>query len=68
MVLVDTNVLVRALQREHPMPPAAWSAVRRLFIRQELVLAAQNIVELWVAATRPKQSNGLGMAVEKAAL
>lgn len=36
--------------------------------KKELVLAPQNIVELWVVATRPKEVNGLGLTPSRAAL
>ncbi len=45
MVLVDSNVLLRVLQRDHPMHEQAWKAVRTLHQKKELVLAPQNIVE-----------------------
>jgi hypothetical protein len=44
MVLVDSNVLLRVLQRDHPMHKEAWGAVRALHQKKELVLAPQNIV------------------------
>lgn len=68
MVLVDSNVLLRVLQRDHPMHKAAWGAVRALHQKKELVLAPQNIVELWVVATRPKEVNGLGLTPSRAAM
>ena len=61
MVLVDSKVLLRVLQRDHPMHPSAWGAVRALHMKKELVLAPQNIVELRVVATRPQEVNGLGL-------
>jgi predicted nucleic acid-binding protein len=68
MVLADTNILLRVLQREHPMHPEAWDAVRVLHTRKQLVLAPQNIVELWVVATRSKEQNGLGLNPSRAAM
>lgn len=68
MVLVDSNVLMRVLQRGHPMYKDASQAVRILHKKKELVLVPQNIVELWVAATRPTEVNGLGMTVTRAAM
>jgi predicted nucleic acid-binding protein len=68
MVLVDSNVLLRVLQRDHPMHKDAWRAVRALHQKKELVLAPQNIVELWVVATRPKEVNGLGVTPSRAAI
>ena len=49
------------------MHAEAWRAIRNLQQREELVLAAQNVVELWVVATRPVELNGLGMTPARAA-
>ena len=68
MILADSNVLLRVLQRQHPMHLEAWTAVRILQARKEIVLAPQNIVELWVVATRPKEQNGLGIPPTRAAI
>jgi len=68
MILADTNILLRVLQRDHPMHADAWAAVRILQSRKEIVLAAQNIVELWVVATRPKEQNGAGLTPLRAAV
>ena len=67
-VLADSNVLPRVFQRHNPMHGAAWAAVKKLNAQQELVLAPQNIVELWVVATRPIEQNGLGMTPARAAM
>jgi predicted nucleic acid-binding protein len=63
MTLVDTNVLLRLLQPEHPQCPLASMALAGLR-RQEsdLCIARQNLVEFWVVATRPVAENGLGMS------
>jgi predicted nucleic acid-binding protein len=60
--LADSNVLLRCLQRAHPMHAEAWRAIRLLKRRGELFIAPQNIVELWVVATRPIAQNGLGVS------
>jgi predicted nucleic acid-binding protein len=67
-VLVDTSVLPRLLQPEHPLYAVSLKAMRRL--RQNgrrLHIVSQNLVELWVVATRPEGSNGLGLAPSAAA-
>lgn len=66
--LLDTNVLLRGLDRNHPM----YRVVRRAIIslrRQDnqLCLTSQNLIEFWSVATRPVDSNGLGMSVQWAA-
>ena len=60
--LADSNVLLRSLQRAHPMQAEAWRAIRLLRRRGNLFIAPQNIVELWVVATRPVAQNGLGIS------
>jgi predicted nucleic acid-binding protein len=68
MVLADSNVLLRVFQRGHPLHPSAIAAVRLLHRGRELVLVPQNLVELWVVATRPTDVNGLGLTPHRAAL
>ena len=59
--LVDTNILLRFVDRVHPMHTAIRSTVRQL--RQDghqLQIAPQNCVEFWNVATRPIERNGFG--------
>jgi predicted nucleic acid-binding protein len=59
--LVDTNVLLRAAQRESPEHGIATGAIASLEARGEMLcLATQVLVEFWVVATRPVEVNGLG--------
>ena len=68
-MLVDTSVLIRTLQPHHPLFIPADRAIRLLPEQgKDLHIVAQNLIELWTVATRPAGENGLGMAVEKAAL
>jgi predicted nucleic acid-binding protein len=61
-VVVDTSVLARTLQPHHALYPVADRALEILLrAGQELVVFPQNLVELWVVATRPPAANGLGM-------
>lgn len=64
LCLLDTNVLLRGLDRNHPMCRVARRAIIA-FRRQDnrLFLASQNLIEFWAVATRPVDSNGLGMSV-----
>jgi len=69
LCLVDTNVLLRALDRRHPH----CRTVRRALImlrRQgtQPCLAAQDLVEFWAVATRTVDANGLGMSCAWAAI
>ena len=63
LCLLDTNVLLRGLDRRHPH---CWTVRRALIMlrRQgmEPCLSAQNLVEFWAVATRPVDANGLGMS------
>lgn len=62
--LVDTNVLLRLLQRNDPNYSTIRQAVRTLRARgDELCCAPQNIVELWNVSTRPGSARGgLGLS------
>jgi predicted nucleic acid-binding protein len=65
--LIDTNILLRALQPHSPHCASAERAVAALRIRNEaLHVAAQNLVEFWAVATRPERDNGLGMSIQAA--
>jgi predicted nucleic acid-binding protein len=67
-MLVDTSVLIRTLQPHHSLFVPADRAVRLLPAqRRELHIVAQNLIELWVVATRPLGENGLGMTAAEAA-
>lgn len=60
--LVDTNILLRSAQPNHPLSPQATNAVSGLLRRGDSVFfCAQNIAEFWNVATRPAGANGLGM-------
>jgi hypothetical protein len=68
LCLLDTNILLRGLDRRH----LQCRTVRRALImlrRQGMqpCLAAQNVVEFWAVATRPVDANGLGMSCAWAA-
>jgi predicted nucleic acid-binding protein len=57
--LVDTNVLLRLLQRNDPNYSTIRQAVRILIGRgDELCCAPQNLVEFWNVCTRPATARG----------
>jgi len=63
LYLVDTNVLLRFVDRSHSLHSLIRIAVRTL--RQEghqLRVTAQNCIEFWNVATRPLERNGFGLA------
>lgn len=63
-VLVDTNVLLRRTQPDHPSHTLAVESVAKLLAAAEPVyFTLQNITELWNVATRPAANNGLGLSV-----
>ncbi len=62
-VLVDTNVLLRRVQRSHPSHAIAVESVGRLLATGEPVyFTLQNVAEFWNVATRPASHNGLGFS------
>jgi predicted nucleic acid-binding protein len=65
--LVDTNILLRMCQPNHPMYSIALGASETLLERGEvLYLTPQNIIEFWNVCTRPLDKNGLGKTPEQA--
>src|SRR5271170_5769332 len=66
-VLVDTNILLRSVQPNHPLCTQASGAVSK-FIRQKdaVFFCPQNIAEFWNVATRPVEVNGLGLSLGEA--
>ena len=62
--LVDTNILLRLLQRGDPHHQAIRVALRTLRQRgEQLCFTPQNLVELWCVCTRPTTANGFGLTV-----
>lgn len=62
LYLVDTNVLLRFVDRSHPLYPGIRSSIRRL--RQDghkLQVTSQNCIEFWNVATRPIERNEFGL-------
>jgi predicted nucleic acid-binding protein len=65
-VLVDTNILLRSVQPNHPLCSQATHAVSKLIRQKDAVFfCAQNITEFWNVATRPAERNGLGFSPEE---
>lgn len=64
-ILVDTNVLVRSIQKQHPACAIARKALISLYRSEhDLYLTPQNIAEFWNVCTRPLDVNGLGLSIE----
>ncbi len=52
--LIDTNILLHAIQPAHPMHAVAVAAPQRLMAQEEpLVITVQNVAEFWNAAHPP---------------
>ena len=65
--LLDTNILLRRVDRKSADHSLASRSVANLLARSEdCYLTAQVVIEFWVVATRPVQVNGLGWSVEQA--
>ena len=65
--LLDTNVLLRALDETSPHRAAAQAAVAALLSRgEDCFLTGQVLIESWAVATRPADANGLGWTLEVA--
>jgi predicted nucleic acid-binding protein len=64
--LIDTNILLRIIQDNHPMSFVASSAVEQLLANGETVhVVPQNLYETWVVCTRSLADNGLGKTIEE---
>lgn len=61
--LIDTNVLLRLFQPNHPHTALAEAAINALINSgYSPCLVPQNLYEFWAVATRPSVTNGLGMS------
>jgi predicted nucleic acid-binding protein len=66
-ILLDTNILLRLLQPQHPHSLIAEHALTILRKEEKILnITQQNLVEFWAVITRPKMENGLGVPVEQA--
>ena len=67
--LIDTNIILRLAQVEHPMRADSLNALTILKRQEEnYYLTPQNLIEYWRTCTCPTDRNGLGMTVADAAL
>ena len=65
--LVDTNILLRLVQKNSPIHLDTQRAILKLKKQGEfLCIIPQNIVEFWAVATRPLDKNGLGLSITQA--
>jgi predicted nucleic acid-binding protein len=62
-ILVDSNILLRLAHPRDPQHQLTLDATKKVLGRaDELCIVPQNCYEFWVAATRPKNVNGLGLS------
>ncbi|MCG8349956.1 MAG: PIN domain-containing protein [Chloroflexales bacterium] len=60
---MDTNVLLRFVDRNHPLHPIVRAAIQNTRRRGDwLCVTGQNFVEFWNVATRPVVRNGFGLS------
>ena len=65
--LVDTNILLRLVQRNDSLNPVIRNAVRKLKNDGNIMLITlQNCAEFWNVATRPATKNGFGLTPKDA--
>ncbi len=65
--LVDTNVLLRTTDASSAQHATARAALKTLEGQNaRLIVAPQNLIEFWAAATRPTAVNGLGLTSAQA--
>lgn len=66
-ILVDTNILLRAIQPNNPMSQVAIQAVKSLLgSGTDVCVFNQSLIEFWNAATRNISQNGLGLSPAQA--
>jgi len=63
--LLDTNILLRSVQREASQHATAVESLATLLEQgNDIFIAAQNLIEFWSVASRPTEANGLGWSIE----
>jgi predicted nucleic acid-binding protein len=64
--LLDTNILIRTISPNDPMHIETIAAIDILNAsREQVIIAPQNLIELWNVCTRPAERNGLGFTSER---
>ncbi|MGI8884719.1 MAG: type II toxin-antitoxin system VapC family toxin [Pyrinomonadaceae bacterium] len=65
--LADTSILIRTIHTSSPQQQLAIEAIDELRKQQESIyIFPQNLIEFWAVATRPIESNGLGLTIAQA--
>ena len=65
---LDSNILLRSIEADHPQQSEALSLINKLVGRgEDVFLLPQIFYEFWVVATRPMENeNGLGLSAAEA--
>lgn len=64
--ILDTNVLLRLIEKNHPQYPEAFGALSKLEgDGSTIFILIQNASEFWNVCTRPKENNGLGLTTDQ---
>ena len=64
--LIDTDVILRRIDRGSDNYPYAVRALHRLIERKcPLFIAPQTLYETWAVCTRPSSDNGIGMSIDE---
>jgi predicted nucleic acid-binding protein len=64
--LLDTNILLRLVELNHPQQKEAGAALKNLRRQNHtFYILLQNISEFWNVCTRPIDKNGLGLSISK---
>lgn len=65
--LLDTNMLLRYVEREHPLHQVAYDAINALQQKgDQFFIFSQNCIEFWNVTTRPIDRNGFGKTTTQA--
>ena len=64
--LLDTNILLRTISPDDSMHIETVAAIDTLNAgREQVIIAPQNLIELWNVCTRPAERNGLGFTPKR---
>jgi predicted nucleic acid-binding protein len=64
--LLDTNILLRLVEINHPHHKQASEALKKLRRQNNtFCILVQNVSEFWNVCTRPAEKNGLGFSIAK---
>jgi predicted nucleic acid-binding protein len=66
IVLVDTNILLRLMDRQSAFHSSSALAIELLVRHEQPAICAQIMIEFWAVATRPTEQNGLGLTTVEA--